>query len=357
VIPPPIPVEETGTSVTTPAGAEPLSDAGEVPTPVSDGEVQTDKEGEQATGGSTVSETGEHADPQQLVSSESTTPVSSSSEQTAATPAEVPAEGLPGTISAAASPVVAGADEREPDTSGSRSTTNRRRLERAESIAQRLGGAADTAAGAVSTDADVTPSRSLTPEAGGHPGAAPTSGGSTSQPGTPALTPGVPAAGGPIGELGEAGLGRLSGGPTRSRLSELADIASTVIRVTAREGKAAARITLRPAELGDVEIRLRYHAGGVSADVVADSPQAAQTLSQAVGELRRSLETQGLVVHWLDVRTGDDGRRAWQEAWHPGQGEARGRRDPLEELDELRSPTPVDAAALPGTGGSVDVLV
>ena len=90
-----------------------------------------------------------------------------------------------------------------------------------------------------------------------------------------------------------------------SQLAQLAETARTVVRMAAREGAAQAHITLHPAELGEVEIRLRYHAGGVSADVLADSQAAAQVLQGAASELKRSLEAQGLVVHDLDVRAGE----------------------------------------------------
>ncbi|MFN8224917.1 MAG: flagellar hook-length control protein FliK [Gaiellales bacterium] len=137
----------------------------------------------------------------------------------------------------------------------------------------------------------------------------------------------------------------------RARLGELADVANTVIRVAARDGKTTARITLRPVELGEVEIRLRYHAGGVTADVVAESRQAAQLLSNASGELRRSLESQGLTVHWLDVRAGSDERRAWERFDEPGSRRAAG----LEPADDEETTT-IEASSLPLAAGAVDVL-
>ena len=138
----------------------------------------------------------------------------------------------------------------------------------------------------------------------------------------------------------------------RARLGELADVAGTLIRVAARDGKTTARITLRPVELGEVEIRLRYHAGGVSADVVAESRQAAQLLTNASSELRKSLESQGLTVHWLDVRAGGDERRAWEELGQSRNGTSDG--DPgVDDTEEL---TPIEASGLPLAAGAVDVL-
>ena len=90
-----------------------------------------------------------------------------------------------------------------------------------------------------------------------------------------------------------------------SSLAHLAETARTVVRMAVRDGATQAHITLHPAELGEVSIRLRYHAGGISADVLAESHAAAQALQGAASELRRSLEAQGLVVHGLDVRAGE----------------------------------------------------
>jgi flagellar hook-length control protein FliK len=231
---------------------------------------------------------------------------------------------------------------------------------RAESGDRTTPGAADARAASVATTG--TPGDQTSTTAGGGSDGEPAHPGRSGQPqpaasvDQPASTQAAPAAA-PVtgtGPIGRELVGRPPAElPARARLGELADVAATVIRLAARDGKAAARITLRPAELGEVEIRLRYHAGGISADVVAESSQAAQTLSQAAGELRRSLESQGLVVHWLDVRTGDEGRRAWQEGWHPGRGGARGH-DHLDDPPE--GLTAIEAAALPAASGSVDVL-
>lgn len=137
----------------------------------------------------------------------------------------------------------------------------------------------------------------------------------------------------------------------RARMSELADVAGTVIRLAARDGKSTARITLRPVELGEVEIRLRYHAGGVTADVVTESRQAAQLLQNASSELRRSLESQGLTVHWLDVRAGAEERRGWGELGSSPDGRHADR----DEADE-DSTTTIEASSLPVAAGGVDVL-
>ena len=58
------------------------------------------------------------------------------------------------------------------------------------------------------------------------------------------------------------------------------------------KGVSHARLNLRPAELGGIEVRLASDAGGLHATVVADSPQAAALLQSATEDLRRQLEAQ-----------------------------------------------------------------
>jgi flagellar hook-length control protein FliK len=136
-----------------------------------------------------------------------------------------------------------------------------------------------------------------------------------------------------------------------AQLAQLADTARTVVRLAVREGAAQAHITLHPAELGQVEIRLRYHGGGVSAEVFADSQAAAQVLHGAAAELRRSLEAQGLVVHDLDVRAGAQER----DRAHEHHGHGHGGRRRAHEFD-LPDQTTIDTSTLPLPTGAVDVL-
>jgi flagellar hook-length control protein FliK len=95
--------------------------------------------------------------------------------------------------------------------------------------------------------------------------------------------------------------------------------------MAARDGAGSARITLHPAELGSVEIRIRYQASGVSAELTAESQQAAQALQQSVGELRRALESQGLTVLDLDVRSAaDDTQPRWKRDGSEGEERSQG---------------------------------
>ena len=122
-----------------------------------------------------------------------------------------------------------------------------------------------------------------------------------------------------------------------------------------------ARLNLRPVELGGIEIRLQSSAAGVTAQVVADSPEAARLLQQAADDLRRSLERQDVTLLSLDVSTaGDD--RAGGSAGAGRDGLRRPRRAPdrparrrPRRRGEADEPAVAETVTLPG-GLHVDVL-
>ena len=143
----------------------------------------------------------------------------------------------------------------------------------------------------------------------------------------------------------------------RARVQELAESMHALVKIANRRGTAAARITLRPAALGGVQVRLRAHAGGVSASLTAQTPAGAQALGAAHGELRRALESQGIAVHTIDVqlagdRPGPDGR---SQGWQPGGrgGSPQQARDDDEEFEPHHT---IEPTRLPPADGKVDVL-
>jgi flagellar hook-length control protein FliK len=91
-------------------------------------------------------------------------------------------------------------------------------------------------------------------------------------------------------------------------MQDIADVTGATMRVAVRAGQPVARITLHPENLGDVQVTMRYHQDGVSAVVTTSNHAAAQELMQAGADLRRSLESQGVTVHGLDVHLSGDSR-------------------------------------------------
>jgi flagellar hook-length control protein FliK len=81
-------------------------------------------------------------------------------------------------------------------------------------------------------------------------------------------------------------------------------------------------MSLRPAELGGVEIRLQQTAGGLVASVVAEGVEAAQLLQQAGHDLRRQLEAHGIELQRLDIsHSGEERSGARSAEARLGDGE------------------------------------
>ncbi len=139
-------------------------------------------------------------------------------------------------------------------------------------------------------------------------------------------------------------------------MQDLADVTGTTMRMAVRSGQPVARITLHPADLGDVQVTMRYHQNGVSAVVTTDNHEAAQALIQAGADLRRSLEAQGVTVHGLDVHlSGDDrggnarGERAadMANAMGPNGGD---------DAADDEAETTIQPSQLPLPGSQIDVF-
>jgi hypothetical protein len=130
----------------------------------------------------------------------------------------------------------------------------------------------------------------------------------------------------------------------------------TLLHVAVERGISRAKMALRPAELGGIEIRLQATAGGVAAQVVADSPEAARLLAQAGDDLRRALEARDVTLISLEVSTSGDqqqqsARGEWTDGGDAGLSSSHGR----EAGDAEPVPTTQTVIELPG-GLLVDVL-
>ncbi len=107
------------------------------------------------------------------------------------------------------------------------------------------------------------------------------------------------------------------------RLAQAAETVRTTIAMAARQGSSSARIQLSPASLGGLQIHLQRTADGIVARVIADHPEAAQTLAQHGDELRRSLAQAGTTLLALDIESSD--RRDTAARQQPGAGESSAR--------------------------------
>jgi Flagellar hook-length control protein FliK len=214
-------------------------------------------------------------------------------------------------------------------------------------------------------DAQARPSEAAVRQAGpGRPIAAttPVAGGASlgterhSQvaPGANAVeVPGAEVVTGPAGEPHSA-----SSAPERAAPLQRAPAAvAALLQLASDRGISRARIALKPVELGGIEIRLQTTAGGVAAQVVADSPEAAKLLAQAGDDLRRALEARDVTLLSLEVSTSGEERRestrGGDRAAQTQASAARTARNPAQTPEPTQPTTTV--IELPG-GLLVDVL-
>ena len=133
--------------------------------------------------------------------------------------------------------------------------------------------------------------------------------------------------------------------PYGTRLQEAAEAVRSTIELAARQGVTQARIQLSPASLGGVQIHLQHTADGLVARVIADHPEAAQTLAQNGAELRRQLQAGGTTLLRLDIGSSDP-RDAGQQSGSGAAGAGSGGSGSGARGDAAEGPatSPVSAA-------------
>lgn len=94
--------------------------------------------------------------------------------------------------------------------------------------------------------------------------------------------------------------------------------AAQLIQIAADRGITHAKLNLKPVELGGIEVRLQSTPHGVSAQLVADSAEAAKLLTQAANDLRRDLADRNVNLLSLDVST----QQQYQEQQQAGSKQA-----------------------------------
>ena len=89
-----------------------------------------------------------------------------------------------------------------------------------------------------------------------------------------------------------------------------------------REGGAEMRLQLKPADLGEIELRVRTAEGVVRGEMMVQHPEIKQLLEDQVDRLKSALAAQGLVLEGFDVNVNRDPRFG-QGSDQTGQGENR----------------------------------
>src|SRR6185503_1754494 len=132
-------------------------------------------------------------------------------------------------------------------------------------------------------------------------------------------------------------------------------VVGTLLHVAHEKGITHAKISLRPDDLGGIEVRLQSSPHGVSAHLVADSPEAARLLAQAGDDLRRSLEARAGALLSLEVSTSCDQQRQGErpgETSDPDAPAGRARSGDAEGEDAGgRDPNAAPASVLELPGG------
>jgi flagellar hook-length control protein FliK len=175
----------------------------------------------------------------------------------------------------------------------------------------------------------------------------------------PAEAPAPGQVGGPVPAPAPAPPASIAPVEHAAPLHRAPEAAGALLALAVDRGISRARIALKPAELGGVEIQLSSTAAGVTARLVADSPEAARMLAQAGEELRRSLESRDVTLLSLQVTTtSGDERHEATFAGRPGQESGDRATDRDRDGDRTAEPTPDTVHSvleLPG-GLLVDVL-
>jgi flagellar hook-length control protein FliK len=120
-------------------------------------------------------------------------------------------------------------------------------------------------------------------------------------------------------------------------MQEMIDSIGATIELAARQGIAKARIELQPEELGHISIRLSQTSEGLRARVTADTPAAAQALTQGRGELRQTLSSLGLSLLQLDIGSSGQPQSGEQDERFASQADglsAAGASDPAATPEE-----------------------
>ena len=105
-----------------------------------------------------------------------------------------------------------------------------------------------------------------------------------------------------------------------------------------REGGAEMRLQLKPADLGEIELRVRTAEGIVRGEMMVQHPEIKQLLEHQVDRLKSALAAQGLELEGFDVNVDRDPKYFAAEA---GQNRRDGRRQRVADNAPAVAPVPV----------------
>jgi hypothetical protein len=152
--------------------------------------------------------------------------------------------------------------------------------------------------------------------------------------------------------LGTGGQLLTSGVP----MQDMIDSIRATIEIATRRGVTQAKIALKPDDLGEISIHLSQSADGLIARVTADTPAAAQALTDAHSELRQSLGSLGLPLLGLDIGSSGQSQTGERDEKPARSAGASVQPDDLEGVDAVGETDASPSTAGLASGGLVDVL-
>jgi flagellar hook-length control protein FliK len=180
----------------------------------------------------------------------------------------------------------------------------------------------------------------------------------------PAPAPAPPVTSSPIAPAAAPGMPSTPSVQRAVPLSRAIATTGVMVHMMADKGVNHARLNLKPAELGGIEVRLRSTGDGVHALLVADSPEAARMLASAGDDLKRQLEDKNVNLLSLDVSTSDQRQEHaasfsadgfGDDRYRPGRSNMNGS-SANESALLMETPADADTVLVLPDGVHVDVL-
>lgn len=142
------------------------------------------------------------------------------------------------------------------------------------------------------------------------------------------------------------------------QMQDMIESIHATIELATQQGISQARISLQPAELGDIRIHLSQTGDGLLARVTAETPAAAQALAAARGELHQALSSSGATLLRLDIGSFGqaEGREERNAGSSAGASRSSGTTDGEETIEAAGTAREPGAASTQILGELVDVL-
>ncbi|EEG76524.1 flagellar hook-length control protein FliK [Dethiobacter alkaliphilus] len=131
-----------------------------------------------------------------------------------------------------------------------------------------------------------------------------------------------------------------------SRAAVVEQVLEKMLLVKEPQGESTLFVRLRPAVLGEVEVRLRMEEGRLVANILTENAQVKETLDGALNQLRQRLEAQQINVAEMTVTVNQEQSSRQGSGFHDFRQTQAGGGDvlPVEAVEEI----PPSAVLIPG---------